>query len=182
MINTVFVLHVIWYFLSLWFPLEIMFSETENKPFTVSVYPTGVPCCMIWHQTQRWSLLGSPHSQWLGERRGAHRPPLQEARHWWAWCLAVQDRKSFRVVKSSEWLESVVSVSYLVHLCSSFKRRTHHAPARFSFFHSDVLKETGKAFIKPEVIPPVHSHNVPKPLETNNWHEPKVSKQTYEMF
>ena len=49
--------------------------------------------------------------------------------------------------------------------CQCEPGATYHAPGRFSSFHTDVLKETGKALIEPEVIPPVHGHNVPKPLE-----------------
>lgn len=71
---------------------------------------------MRWHRKQRWSLQGSTHSQWSGERRGGRRPPWQEAHHWWSLCLAACHRStkaSFSVLKSSKWC--------LGHLCWGFK-------------------------------------------------------------
>src|SRR4029434_707938 len=44
--------------------------------------------------------------------------------------------------------------------------KTHHPPVRFSFLHSHVLKEAGKALVQPQIIPPVHCNNIPKPLRT----------------
>lgn len=135
------------------------------------VYCVVGPCCMRCRQTQKWSLLGWTRPRWWGERTGGRRPPWQEAHHWWSWCLAVNHRRKQstfqRVLKKTR-----------IHCCSFNK--THHAPAGFSFLHTNVLKETGKALIQPEVIPPIHGHNVPKPLEKTT--DMSFNKGSYIVF
>lgn len=46
----------------------------------------------------------------------------------------------------------------------------HHSPVGLCLFHSNIFKETGKAFIQPQVIPPVHGHNISKPLQIKDKH------------
>lgn len=83
-----------------------------------------VPYCMRWHQTQRWSLLGSTHPQWSGERRGGRHPPWQEAHHWWSWSLAVPQEDTRKV--SGDWnpqnnWSAVNGTNSLVQICCAFK-------------------------------------------------------------
>jgi len=44
----------------------------------------------------------------------------------------------------------------------------NHFKVRFSMVRADALDKSCKAFVKPQVVPPLHRHQVAKPLQYSN--------------
>ena len=51
----------------------------------------------------------------------------------------------------------------------------YHMEGRFSCISSNVFSESSESFVQPKTIPPLHRHQVPKPLrgraEKREWEE-----------
>lgn len=59
----------------------------------------------------------------------------------------------------------------------AIEARTHHLPLVFSLVDTQYLKERCETFIEPQILPPIHGHDVSEPLEREGRREVSAGRQ-----
>lgn len=137
----------------------------------ISLSQTSRPCCRRWCWTSRWSEQG----HWpplLGGTVGGRTPgrPRQTpcARRTAQSGLSVaQQRDELGGTFRSIYCWSVKFNMPLLYKSSitAFEGNSHNVPGGLGIVGSKVLDVWREALVQPQVIPPLHSHQVAKPLQ-----------------
>lgn len=128
-----------------------------------------LPCCKRWCWTSRWSAL----ARWLrplDATVGARTPrrPRQTL------CANRRGRICLSAARTSQKIDLFsyfflyIHTNINIHICVWFPRLlryTHNVPGGLCIVGSQILHVWRKPFVQPQVVPPLHCHQVAKPLQ-----------------